>query len=256
MAVNLKFNSNRIEKTQSEKKTYQTYISPSETEIDAFISTWNVGANYELGVLNRITKSLQDTFFECELEFGIGYEGGSSSEEQIFGVKSAQLSVRMMSNPLENHEYYLCNWNHYLIALDNAPVPNWWYTATTPWINPSTADFKNYRWVSSLSEIPTEPDEDGKYWNLCSEDTIPQKPGVETFDVALFVVTETEKYGSLSQASNAVNSNINTIISPQNDFNLGGSWKYDDARVYFNGKYWVVESTYTRAYDTWDTDLY
>lgn len=55
---------------------------------------------------------------------------------------------------------------------------------------------------------------------------------------------------------NAVSKNINTITSPSNTFGISGSWKYDDASISFNGKYWVATSTYTCSIDGWDEDLY
>lgn len=108
-------------------------------------------------------------------------------------------------------------------------------------------------WITSVSELPTEPDTEGNYWTILKE---PTKPGVDYYDVAYFVVTETAKYGSATAAGNAVSKNINTITSPSNTFGISGSWKYDDASISFNGKYWVATSTYTCSIDEWDEDLY
>ena len=38
----------------------------------------------------------------------------------------------------------------------------------------------------------------------------------------------------------------------------GGNWKYDEASISFNGKYWVATSVYTRSGDDkgWDVDIY
>ena len=38
----------------------------------------------------------------------------------------------------------------------------------------------------------------------------------------------------------------------------GGNWKYDEASISFNGKYWVANSVFTRSGDEkgWDTEIY
>ena len=86
-----------------------------------------------------------------------------------------------------------------------------------------------------------------------------QNLGVEYYDLACFVVTETAKYKSATAAGNAISKNINTISSPQNTFGItGGNWKLDEATVQYNGKNWYATSVYTRSGDEegWDTDLY
>ena len=75
--------------------------------------------------------------------------------------------------------------------------------------------------------------------------------------MSLFTITESAKYGSATNAGNAVSKNINKIVSPDNTFGItGGNWKYDEASISFNGKYWISTSTYTHSPDSWDADLY
>ena len=83
--------------------------------------------------------------------------------------------------------------------------------------------------------------------------------GVEYYDMACFVVTETAKYKSASSAGNAVSKNINRTVSPSNDFGIGGgNWKLDEVSVQYNGKHWYATSVYTRSGDSngWDQDIY
>ena len=86
-----------------------------------------------------------------------------------------------------------------------------------------------------------------------------QSRGVDYYDMSCFVITESAKYKSATSAGNAVSKNINKIISPDNTFGItGGNWKYDEASISFNGKYWVATSVYTRSGDDkgWDVDIY
>lgn len=86
-----------------------------------------------------------------------------------------------------------------------------------------------------------------------------QNLGVEYYDFAVFVVTETAKYRTASAAGSAVSKNINRITSPSEDFGIsGGDWKLDEVTVQYNGKNWLATSTYTRSGDSqgWDTDIY
>jgi hypothetical protein len=56
----------------------------------------------------------------------------------------------------------------------------------------------------------------------------PTKQGVEYYDFAVFVVTETAKYNTANSAGNAIEKSINTIKSPDNTFGLNvGNWKHD-----------------------------
>lgn len=50
----------------------------------------------------------------------------------------------------------------------------------------------------------------------------PTKPGVEYYDLACFVVTESAKYRTASAAGSAVSKNINKIVNPGNDFGISG----------------------------------
>lgn len=128
----------------------------------------------------------------------------------------------MLSMPIEGHPNYKTNWNYYLIGLgENAQtVPAWWSTATDTFIDPTSEDFKKYRWIKSLSEIPTEKDaETNSYWQVVKSTgenvTVckPQKPGVETYDKATYTITEISRYSSKSKAGWAASTALNTIVT-------------------------------------------
>ena len=87
----------------------------------------------------------------------------------------------------------------------------------------------------------------------------PQNLGVEYYDLACFVVSETARYSSARSAGNAISRNINTITTPSETFGItGGNWKLDEATIQFNGKHWYATMVYTRSGDDegWDLDLY
>jgi hypothetical protein len=95
-----------------------------------------------------------------------------------------------------------------LIGKD-ASTPSWWSIADDTIL--STADSKKYAWISSLAELPLEPDSKGKKWVVLQE---PTKKGVQYWDKACFVVTITEKFSSASKAGSSVKKTINTITTP------------------------------------------
>ncbi len=86
--------------------------------------------------------------------------------------------------PLEKAPKYRTQWNHYLFAKKGSTsVPSWWNasrSATDP-------DPEKYRWGESISDIP------GDGWFVLKS---PTKPGVTTFEVAVYVVTESIKCNS------------------------------------------------------------
>ena len=137
--------------------------------------------------------------------------------------------------PIEGHPNYKTNWNYYLIGLgENAQtVPAWWSTATDTFIDPTSEDFKKYRWIKSLSEIPTEKDaETNSYWQIVK--------------------------GSGWAVSEALNS---VVAKPKKgDFNIQneGDWKVDSASIYHDGKKWCSKLVYTLSGDAkgWDKMIY
>ncbi len=180
--------------------------------------------------------------------------GGDDAIEmpaKAWGAKTCTLNAGMLSIPLENHEDYLPCWNHYLFAAPGAGDPGWFESRETTAL--SDAEAEQYAWGSTLSDAPVV---EGKRWKCVGE---PVKPGVTSYDVATYQITEVARYRSMKQAGQAVQGRINAICPPSYDFGIsGGDWKCDGASVSYNGRYWLGTLTYTRSGDDsgWDSDLY
>ena len=158
----------------------------------------------------------------------------------------------MLSMPLETREGYRACWNYYLAAAPGVSnVPSWWETKTD-----TVLDFKDaqsYVWIKTPGELPT--DQKGR-WRILKN---PMKPGIETYDLATYSVTESARFRSSSAAGKMVANTLNKIGKPSNDFNIkGGDWKCDDASVSYTGSYWLATLTWTLSGNDegWDQDLY
>ena len=253
MALKYLYQGKEISRDKS-SSSYKQTLYGTETEVDAKISSLTIGTFVQgKGYLKSWTKTQNDpNIWQIEIEYSISYESNFNDSDSgtVTGKKSAQLSVRNIQMPLQAHPNYRTIWNHYLISC-NGMSPSWVFDKTDTLID--TDQRKNYMWVKSLGEIPLQPNADGTYWEVAVQ---PQKPGVEYYDMALFVVTISEKHGSATSAGNAVSKNINRIVNPSEDFNLGGEWKYDEASISYDGKNWISTQVYTRAADEWDKQLY
>lgn len=153
------------------KETFQGTESEINTKLASLpsISTRVDGKGY----FTSWRKFNQDgPIYNLELEYSVSYgDSFDNSDDQAYGKKSAQLSVRNIQMPLEGHQNYLAMWNNYLIGLGTVPLPGWATTATDIILTP--ANRKQYMWVKSIGEIPTEPDQNGNYWTILQE---PSKP--------------------------------------------------------------------------------
>lgn len=254
----LKYQGQSFSRSRTEKSFIETWQGP-ENLIDEKIKTLSIGTfNADKGYLNSMEKTQDDgIYYSLQLEYVTNYDVDDSTlDDTAFGKKSAQLSVRNIQMPLEAHENYLTNWNYYLIGLQGSSVPAWWATAKDTLIT-NDDDLKKYKWVKSISEIPTQKDQQsGKKWKILKK---PKKLGYQYYDLACFVVTETSKHKSANFAANAIEKNINQITKPNNDFGIsGGNWKLDQCSISYTGGYWLATKTYTRSGDEkgWDTQIY
>lgn len=189
----------------------------------------------------------------CELRYETDVDGQyATAPNTAYGKKSAQLKGSMLSMPLETHTDYRTCWNYYLAAAPGtSAVPSWWATAKDTTL--SDTDAQKYRWVKSPSECPM--DKKG-LWRTIKE---PEMPGVESYDVATYSITESARFGSPTSAGNFVANNLDKIGSPSTTFNIsGGNWKCDDASVSWSGKYWLATLTWTKSGNDkgWNNKLY
>ena len=176
--------------------------------------------------------------------------------KKAWGAKTCTLNGGMLSIPIENHKNYLAKWNHYLFAKagengEEPSVPDWWETATDTVM--TAAMRRNYAWGSAYSDAPAT---EGETWTCIGE---PSKPGVNSYDVGTYQITEVARFRSMEAAGKMIQNLLNTICMPAYTFGItGGDWKCDGASVSYNGKYWLATLTYTRSGDEggWDDDLY
>lgn len=252
MAIKYAYQGRQASRDKNES-TYKQTLYGLQSEVDTYISSLVIGNQYtNKGFLKSWHKTQkQADIWQVEVQYSTTYDFQfSDDDEQVIGKKSAQLSVRNIQMPLESRTGYRTIWNHYLFS-NNQMAPIWTLQRTDVLLTPQQR--QHYMWAKSLSELPTEKDANGNYWGVAA---YPSKPGVQYYDMACFVVTITAKYNSASAAGTALAKNINKIVSPSEDFSLGGEWKYDAAEVVYNGKNWVATQTYTRAIDIWDRQLY
>lgn len=123
----------------------------------------------------------------------------------------------------------------------------WALTASNSYMS-NSYDREHYKWIKNLSEMPypTPGEDSNSVWQVLVQ---PSKPGIEYYDLSYFVVSITARYPSAAAAGQAVSKRINTIISPPEDFGLGGEWKLDESQVSYDGKTWIAHEVYTRAVD-------
>lgn len=254
MAATLKYQGREQSKsknTQSYKQTWQG----TQTQINGVIANLPVIGAFVTGkgYMTSYRKSCDDgPYWSVEVEYTIQKDNDfDNSDDAVVGKKSASLSARSIQMPLESHKLYEARWNHYLIGKGVTTTPGFWSSAKNTIL--TGQNNQDYMWIKSLSERPTQPDSNGNYWQVLQQ---PTKPGVDYYEIACFVVTISAKYKSPNSAGNAISKSMNKITSPSQDFGLGGEWKYDDASVSYNGKHWIATSTYSRAVDEWDKDLY
>lgn len=257
MSVKLKYQGQQYSRTKNQKSIKYTYYG-TQNQIDQFMNSLKFGSRDDEkgGYLTQIHKTqMQGIFFQVELTYTISYQNSSGDDSQtVVGVKSASLSVRNIQMPLQHHKNYRKNWNYYLYAVQGESLPVWWSTFDNE-DDLTESEQKQYMWVKDPSEVP-EKSVNGKAWKKLKN---PIKMGVQYYDLACFVVSESAKYNSASSAGNAIEKNINSIKKPSNDFGLsGGNWKCSSCSVQFDGKFWIVTSEYTKSGDDkgWDTDLY
>lgn len=254
MAAILKYQSQQIERNTGGKTTTQAWTGTRE-EMEALAAELQPGELGEGGTLESV-RIYQDggNIWACERRYSVDQDGDYTNKPNVvYGRKSATLHGGMLSLPLESHPGYFTCWNYYLFGSPDVTdeTPDWWEEATDTIL--TNQQSQNYAWGKSMGELPV--DNRGR-WKVIEE---PTKPGVTSYDVAVYTITETAKYKSAKAAGTAVQNCLNQIGFPQETFgNTGGDWKCDDATVSYNGSAWFATMTWTRSGDDdgWDPDLY
>lgn len=258
--LNFKYQGKSLNRSQN-LKTYTQTIYGSQDEIDTYISSLNIGSEYQgKGFLTEYRKSQMDgEIYQVECTYTISYEDKNSNvDPSLYGVKSASLSVNNLQLPLEILPNFKCNWKYFLYYTEDYSAQATLYFANAT----NISDFSGYnssklKWMDSQIQDPKSMFNSAFNWKYFQ----PTKKGVQFFDKAIFVVTETAKFSSASSAGSAVNKNINCLKAPSNTFGLSSNaqmWKFSSANINYNGKNWQTVQTYEYAGDDngWDQDLY
>lgn len=251
--MGVKFASRVIEKTGTGIMTTIVWTGTREEMLDKSVEQ-AVGSSTDEGRL-RSSRVYQEAplIWCCERRYTADEDGErKEGPDTAYGKKSAQLNGSMLSMALENHANYRTCWNHYLAAAPGVTgVPGWWRTATDAVL--SNADSQRYAWIKSLGEIPV--DKDGR-WH-CLKD--PLKPGAESYDLAVYSVTETARFRTAKAAGRMVANALNKINRPNENFGIrGGDWKCDNATVFYDGEDWFATLTWTLSGNAkgWDQEFY
>ena len=251
--MNVKLGSRSKERSDNGVISSVTMTGPKD-DIEALYNSLVPGMFTENGKVAAV-RMFQESpqIWACEIRYGSDSDGNDNDEPNtVYGKKSAQLNGSMLSLPLEAHPDYLVCWNHYLVASPGTnAVPAWWKSAKDAVI--AGADNKKYMWVKDLSAAPQES---SGIWHAVKA---PVKAGTETFDVAVYSITETVKCRSCNAAGALVANQLNKIGKPTYTLGIvGGDWKCDNANVFWGGKAWFATLTWTRSGNNkgWDKDIY
>lgn len=254
--MNIKYQSIQGERSESGRSDTVTYYGTRE-EMTALMEEQQISpASSGRKVVSAAVSQSDGDLWQCEIRYQntLGNLNVSAPDDS-YGKKSAQLSCGMLSMPLESHPDYRANWNYYLGARDDVlQIPAWWKDAKNLLLEGDDAE--KFKWIKSVGELPPGKDADGRTWRIMAE---PQKPGMESYDVATYQVTESAKFPSPARAGKMICGKLNRISSPDQTFGItGGNWKCDSASVSWNGKYWIATLSYTRSGNAegWDGDLY
>lgn len=251
--MNIKFLSRQAEKTSGGTETTVAW-NGSKEEMEQQFNSEAINALSDDGRL-RSVRIFQESpnIWCCEKRYSVDIAGTASDKPfTAYGKKSATLKGSMLSMPIESHHQYRACWNYFLAAApDFNSLPSWWKTATDTTLTSSTA--QHYAWVKTPAEAPN--DANGR-WHILAN---PVKPGVETYDIAVYSITETAKFQGANAAGKFVAGCLNMIGSPGTTFGItGGNWKCDDASVFYDGAAWFATLTWTLSgnKEGWDQDLY
>ena len=255
MAITLKYQSRQRERNENGFSTTLVWTGTRE-EVEAFAAEETPGTPADDGTLESV-RIYQDggNIWAVERRYSQDQNGDFRNKPNVvYGKKSAQLHGSMLSLPLEANPKYKTQWNYFLASAPGiTAVPAFWETATDPVLTSSQS--QQYAWIRSTAELPTSGSD---RWSTMKK---PKYPGVNSYDVATYTVTETAKFKSAKAAGTMIAGKLNQIGKPDEDFGMtpsGYNWKCDDATVSYNGGDWYATLTWTRSGDNkgWNTDLY
>ena len=194
MALTLKYQGRQRERSDNGFTTTMVWTGTQE-ECEAFAAEAAPGDPGEEGSLDSV-RIYQDggNIWNVERRYTTDQDGNFTNKPNVvYGRKSAQLHGGMLSIPIEQHKNYLTHWNFYLAAAPSVTaVPDWWETATDAVL--TTQQAQQYAWIRTPSEAPV--DSRGR-WRIIQK---PTYPGLTSYDVAVYTVTETAQFSSAKKA--------------------------------------------------------
>ena len=251
--INERFHSIKVSRDTKGTATTRVYHG-SRAEMETLAAEHRIDEADEPGRLKSIRLGPSDGgVWECEFK----YEAPDDWETVIvpprdWGKKACHLRGATLSRPLESHPDYRTRWKYFLCAAPGISTLPAWYRDAVDTLVPA-ADADKYCWCRTPAEAPN--DAAGRWKMLAA----PAKPGVDSYDTAVYSVVETARFRSSSLAGRMVSGNLNRIGSPAETFGIsGGSWKCDDAEVSWKNDCWVARLTWTRSAEDsgWDGEIY
>ena len=232
----------------------------SKAEMDTLAAAHSIGESGGADLGYAVLRSVgvhqgEGKLWECELRYETTGGQSITPPDRAFGVRLTTLHGAVLSRPLEAHPDYLAKWNHYLFASPtvDSDEPPLWAASATDILSITAANADKYAWGRNPGDCPT--DARGRWRPVMK----PTKPGIDSYDIATYTITETVRCGTHADAGAFVVGKLNKIGAPNSTLGItGGNWKCDDAEVSWAGKYWVARLTWTRSGDDdgWDSDLY
>ena len=242
------------ENTQNGKMYTCVYYGTLD-EMRDLQARYPIGSSGEQGVVAQNTIKPSRGFWELEIREDSNCDGDTvEGPDTSYGKKSAQVHGSMLAMPLEAHPNYRTNWNYFLFAAPGVSgVPSWWETAEDPVLDEAIAE--EYQWGRSTAELPVLG---GKKWHVVAAPTM---PGVQTYDMASYTMTEGARYRSFRSAVIDMGRRLNKIVQPFTrvpELEIeGATWKCDDVAIQWTGKYWIGTYTYTLSGPGgWNDKLY
>ena len=251
--INEKFHSLKVSRDTKGTATTRVYHG-SRAEMETLAAEHRIDETDDPGRLKGISLRPSDgTVWECEFK----YEAPDGWKDIVvpprdWGKRSCRLRGATLSLPLESHPGYRTRWKYFLCAAPGTGSLPEWYREAADTLVP-LADAEKYCWCRTISEVPC--DANGR-WKILAA---PAKPGVDSYDAAVYSIIETARFRSAAQAGQMVSGTLNRIGSPANNFGItGGNWKCDDAEVSWHDDCWVARLTWTRSAENsgWDSDIY
>lgn len=132
--LQVKYKGLQIDVNSQEKKTTITYQGSKDLCNEALQEIYQINvSDPTYGNIENVRMFCADgPIWNLEVTYSIDKSGTGlgSSNGSTYGPKSSELSMSMLSLPLEGRDNYLMNWNNNLYStLSSASIPDFYYVA-------------------------------------------------------------------------------------------------------------------------------